>query len=68
MKYQTYTLKYYGYEEKHRVFRKFSTLQKFINKIPNHELGLTACFLTKNGLIYKGQYFILAKGGLSVRF
>mgnify|MGYP001603284577 CR=1 FL=1 len=49
-------------------FRKFSSLLRMLNKIPEYELKYTRTYKTEDGIPYVGAYFIKKSGELSVRF
>jgi hypothetical protein len=49
-------------------FYSFSTLKKFINKIPEHELKNTSVIEKKNGYLYVGKYYKMKSGNLSIEF
>ncbi len=68
MKKKHYQFVYSGSWEGYKRFYKFARLKKFLSKIPEHELKRTQVRMKKGDFIYIGSYFLLKKGGLSVKF
>ena len=49
-------------------FRKFSSLLRFLQTIPEDELKYTQTHKIKDGIVYVGAYLIKKRNGLSVKF
>lgn len=51
-----------------KKFRKFSSFRLFIQNMSPDKLNYTRPMMYKDGFLRIGKYFILKKGGLSVKF
>ena len=70
MKIKYYQFGYSGIEgyEGYKRFRKLSRIKSFLQKVPPEELRYTTTTAWDGKYWYMGAYFVLKRGGLSIRF